>query len=188
MKTTLPCAAVPAPETYRVYFGTAVEPEQGGIYMALLDMQTGRLSKAVHAGHAPRAGFIAIHPDGQHIYSTGANTEFDGVKTGAVNAFRVTEPDGMLVKINTRSSGGLGTCHASIDPTGKNVLVANYFGGSCSVLPIQPDGSLAPASFTQKHTGSVFILNGRPRPTPTPSIAIRPDASPSWPIWAWIKS
>ena len=169
MKTTLPCAAAlstvlsavcisstaaPAPKTYRVYFGTSVEQEQGGIYMALLDMQTGRLGKAVHAGQAQRAGFIAIHPDGQHIYSTGANTEFDGVKTGAVNAFRITEPDGMLVKINTQSSGGLGACYVSIDPTGKNLLVANYLGGSCSVLPIQPDGSLAPASFTQKYTGS----------------------------------
>ena len=154
MKTPLPRAAVPAPKTYRVYFGTSVEQERGGIYMALFDMQTGRLGKAVHAGHAQRTGFIAIHPDGQHIYSTGANTEFDGVKTGVVNAFRITEPDGTLVKINTRSSGGLGACYVSIDPTGKNVLVANYFGGSCSVLPIQPDGSLAPASCTQEHTGS----------------------------------
>jgi len=169
MKTTFPCAAalstvlsvgcassaaVPSPETYRVYFGTSVEQEQGGIYMALFDMRTGHLGKAVHVGHAPRAGFIAIHPDGKYIYSTGANTEFDGVKTGAVNAFRITEPDGMLTKINARSSGGLGPCHVSIDPTSKNVLVANYFGGSCSVLPIRPDGSLAPASCTQKHTGS----------------------------------
>jgi 6-phosphogluconolactonase len=169
MKTTLHCAAAlstvlsvgcvssaatPEPKTYRVYFGTSAEQEQGGIYMALFDMQTGQLGKAVHVGHAPRTGFIAIHPDGRHIYSTGANTEFDGIKTGAVNAFRITEPDGSLVKINARSSGGLGVCHVSIDPTGKNVLVANYSGGSCSVLPIQPDGSLAPASFTQKHTGS----------------------------------
>lgn len=122
--------------------------------MALFDMQTGRLGEAVHVGHAARAGFATIHPDGRHIYSTGANTEIDGVKTGAVHAFRITEPDGTLTRINTRSSGGLGACHVSVDPTGKNVLVANYFGGSCSVLPIRPDGSLAPASCTQKHTGS----------------------------------
>src|SRR5207244_4587864 len=37
--------------------------------------------------------------------------------------------------------------------TGTNALVANYSGGSCACLPIQGDGSLAPASSVIQHEG-----------------------------------
>jgi 6-phosphogluconolactonase len=42
-----------------------------------------------------------------------------------------------------------------VDATGKNVLVANYGGGSVAVLPIGPDGRLAPASSFIQHQGKV---------------------------------
>ena len=43
-----------------------------------------------------------------------------------------------------------------VDATGKNVLVANYGGGSVAVLPIGPDGKLGPASDFIQHKGKVF--------------------------------
>ena len=43
-----------------------------------------------------------------------------------------------------------------VDATGKNVLVANYGGGSVAVLPIGPDGKLGPASDFVQHKGKVF--------------------------------
>jgi 6-phosphogluconolactonase len=169
MKTTMPCTAVlstallagcvsstavPAPETYRVYFGTQAKQDAAGIYMALLDMKTGQLGKTVRVSNAAGTGFLAIHPDGQHLYSTGANGVSGGTNTGSVLAFRIVEPEGTLTNINMRISGGLLACHVSIDPTGRNLLVANYLGGSCAVLPIQRDGALAPISSLQQHTGS----------------------------------
>jgi 6-phosphogluconolactonase len=44
----------------------------------------------------------------------------------------------------------------TIDSAGKNVLVANYGGGSCGVLPIKEDGSLAPMSGFQQHVGTSY--------------------------------
>jgi 6-phosphogluconolactonase len=41
-----------------------------------------------------------------------------------------------------------------VDAAGKNVLVANYGGGSVCVLPIGPDGKLAAASSSIQHRGS----------------------------------
>ena len=148
------CAAPKPPETVRVYFGTSAKQEQRGIYMATLDMQTGCLSDAIRVSKAERPGFIAIHPDGKHLYATGAGADFEGRSPGAVSAFQIMEPSGMLADINTQPSGGTGPCHVSIDPSGKNLLVANYRGASCSVLPIQSDGSLAPPSSTRQHSGS----------------------------------
>lgn len=153
MKTIIPCVAAllagtaSATDTYRIYFGTQAKQDASGIYMALLDMKTGQLGKAVRVSPINGAGFIAIHPDGRHLYSVSEST-------GLASAFKILEPDGTLTDINSQLSGGAGPCYVSIDPTGKNLLVANYRGGSCSVLPIQPDGSLAPATSVQKHTGS----------------------------------
>lgn len=39
---------------------------------------------------------------------------------------------------------------------GSHALVANYTGGSVSVLPLQADGSLAPASDSKHHHGALL--------------------------------
>jgi 6-phosphogluconolactonase len=49
---------------------------------------------------------------------------------------------------------GKGPCHISVDNTGQYVLVANYGGGSVTVLPIEKDGSLGEPSCSIKHQGS----------------------------------
>jgi 6-phosphogluconolactonase len=141
-------------DTCRVYFGTSAKGEQCGIYMAELDMKTGSLSEAVHVSKAARPGFIAIHPDGKHIYATGGGSDVEGMSPGgAVSAFRILG-SGMLTDVNSQPSGGIGPCYVALDTSGSNLLVANYMGGSCSALPIKSDGSLAPPSSTQLHTGS----------------------------------
>ena len=148
------CATTKPTENVRVYFGTSAKQEQCGVYMATLDIKTGSLSEAIRVSKAARLGFIAIHPDGKHLYARGAGSTFEGRSKGAVSAFQILEPNGMLADINTQPSGGERPCHVSIDPSGKNLLVANYRDGSCSVLPIRADGSLAPPSSTQQHSGS----------------------------------
>jgi 6-phosphogluconolactonase len=147
--------AAAAPSAYRVYFGTSTKQEGlSGIYMSLLNMQTGQLSAAVRVTKTVKPGFITIHPNGRYIYSTSEEGRPDAENTGTVSAFRISEPDGALFNINTLPSEGAGPCHVSIDPSGKNVLAANYTGASCAVLPIQSDGSLASATAIQKNTGS----------------------------------
>jgi 6-phosphogluconolactonase len=147
--------ATASPSTYRVYFGTSTKQEGlSGIYMSLLNTQTGQLSAAVRVSETIKSGFITIHPDGVHLYSSSEEAPIAGENTGTVSAFRISEPNGALLNISTLPSEGAGPCHVSIDPSGKNLLVANYTGASCAVLPILPDGSLAPATSIQRHTGS----------------------------------
>jgi 6-phosphogluconolactonase len=56
--------------------------------------------------------------------------------------------------LNQVSSHGAGPCHVSLDKTGKNVLVANYDGGSVAVFPVDADGRLREASAAIQHKGS----------------------------------
>jgi 6-phosphogluconolactonase (cycloisomerase 2 family) len=57
--------------------------------------------------------------------------------------------------LNTVASGGAGPAHLSVHPSGRFVLVANYFGGSIAVLPILADGKLGAATDIKKDSGTV---------------------------------
>jgi 6-phosphogluconolactonase len=70
-----------------------------------------------------------------------------------VSAFAIASDTGALTRRNEQPSGGGGPCFISVDASGRVVLVANYDGGSVALLPIETDGSLAPAAQVEKHTG-----------------------------------
>ena len=146
--------ASPTTEAMRVYFGTYTRGASEGIYLSVLNLQTGVLSQPVLAGKVVNPSFLAIHPKRNWLASVGEVGDFAGRRSGAVNAFRVDPQTGLLTLINAQPSGGAGACYVSIDHSGRNVLVANYGGGSASVLPIGDDGRLGEATAFVQHEGS----------------------------------
>ena len=74
-------------------------------------------------------------------------------------AFAIDAKTGTLKLLNAASSGGAGPCHLTVDATGKNVLAANYTGGSCVCVPIKEDGSLAEPSTFVQHKGKSILKN-----------------------------
>src|SRR5262249_40124695 len=62
---------------------------------------------------------------------------------------------GKLKLLNTVWSGGAGPTYVSVHPSGRFLLVANYFGGSVAVLPILPDGRLGAAIDIKNDVGKV---------------------------------
>lgn len=137
----------------RVYVGTYTSGDSGGIYRFDLDRPTGRASEPVLAAEATDPSFLAIHPNQQYLYAVGEIGDYQGQSSGSVSAFAI-EPNGALRPINSQPSRGAAPCHLVVDPAGRNVLVANYGGGSAAVLPIRDDGGLAPATSFSQHEGS----------------------------------
>jgi 6-phosphogluconolactonase len=125
-------------QTSRVYFGTG---NSKGIYFAELDAATGTLTKPTLAAETSGAGFIAIHPNKQFLYSTG------------IAAFRINE-DGMLSLINTQTPAGRDCCHVSVDRTGQSLMAAYYGSGAVSAFRINKDGSVTDADVLHQHEGS----------------------------------
>lgn len=156
--TPLPAGAEDAAEQatgpVRVYFGTYTRGASEGIYVSVLDRQNGVLSPPVLAGKTVNPSFLAFHPQRDWLYSVGEVGDFEGRRSGAVNAFRIDRASGQLTLLNSQPSGGAGACHVSVDHSGRNVLVANYSGGSVSVLPIGDDGRLGEATAFIQHEGS----------------------------------
>jgi 6-phosphogluconolactonase (cycloisomerase 2 family) len=100
---------------------------------------------------ATNPSWIAFNPGKTHLYAANEISNFMGTTTGAVSAFSVNQSNGELTFLNTVSSQGGGPAHLSVDPSGRYVLVSNYGGGNCAVLPIlsNPIGSLGAATDMQ---------------------------------------
>ena len=138
----------------RVYFGTYTNETTKGIYLSTLDTATGKLSPAELAGEVKNPSFVSIHPSRKFLYAVSEISDFDGKRVGGVSAFQIDGATGRLKLLNQQSSVGAGPCHLVVDAAGKNVLAANYGGGSVCVLPIGEDGKLSPASSSIQHQGS----------------------------------
>ena len=132
-----------------VFVGTYTDAKSKGIYRCELDLASGKLSEPVLAVETKNPSFLAIHPSKRFLYAVG---EQHSNKESAVSAFSLDPKTGALKFLNEESPGGKGPCHLVVDKAGKNVLAANYGGGSCCCLPIGDDGKLGEA-FVVQHKG-----------------------------------
>lgn len=142
------------PEHVRIYIGTYTGGPSKGIYVSTLDLKTGALSPAEVAAEVASPSFLAIHPNRRFLYAVNEVSDSGGKPTGAVSAFAIDSATGKLKLLSQQSSQGKGPCHLVVDAAGKNVLVANYGGGSIASLPIAADGSVGAASSSIQHVGS----------------------------------
>lgn len=147
-------SALAAGHDYLVYVGTYTGPKSKGIYVYRMNNATGELKEVGLAAETPSPSFLAISPNNRFLYSVNEIDTFGGKKSGAVTAFSIDRESGKLTQINQQPSVGDGPCHLIVDKTGKNVLVANYGGGSVAVLPVDKEGKLSPASAFIQHKGS----------------------------------
>lgn len=136
----------PAQEKYRVYFGTYTGKDSKGVYQCEMNLKDGTLSAATLAGETESPSFIAFHPNGKFMYAVNEGQ-------ASISALAIDAETGKLTVLNSQPSQGGAPCHLIVDPTGKNVLAANYTGGSCLCLPIESDGKLGKATSFQQHTG-----------------------------------
>jgi 6-phosphogluconolactonase (cycloisomerase 2 family) len=107
----------------------------------------------VEMGNSPNA--FAMNREGTRLYSTNETDREGENGEGTVSAFAVDPVTGRLNLLNTVRSGGAGPTHASLHPSGRFLFVANYFGGSVAVLPVQPDGSLGAAVDVKHDEGPI---------------------------------
>jgi 6-phosphogluconolactonase len=137
-----------------LYVGTYTEGgRRDGIHLIRIDRRSGKLRRVASVDAGPNPSFLAIHPNGRVLYAVNEIEKYNGKASGAVGAFAIAADTGALSRRDQQPSEGGAPCFVSVDRTGQVVLVANYVGGSVALLPIQADGSLAPAMQVVQHTG-----------------------------------
>ena len=161
--SSLQAAAPPAP--LMAYVGTFSSPLKDtlptqvdlppgngrGIHLFEVDRTTGAMTPAgvYELGTSPSC--LVLNAAGTRLYSANETDRVGDPVSGTVSAFAVKS--GKLELLNTVPSGGAGPTYVSIHPSGKFLLVANYFGGSVAVVPILEDGRLGPASDVKNDEG-----------------------------------
>ncbi len=161
-------------QTLRIYIGTYTRnSDSEGIYTARLNLQSGELTDLKLAAKTENPSFLALSPDGKSLYAVSEISAHGGQPTGGVTSFSVAA-DGSLSPLNSQPSGGAGPCHLITDTQGKNVLVANYGGGSIAVIPIGAGGQLESPSTVIQHEGS-SVNEQRQKAPHAHSINLDPD-------------
>jgi 6-phosphogluconolactonase (cycloisomerase 2 family) len=124
-----------------------------GIHIYYVDRSSGEMTLAgIHdMGTSPSC--LALNAGGTCLYSTNETDQFGGKNEGSVSAFAIDRRTGKLYPINSASSGGAGPTYVSVHPSGRFLLVANYFGGSIAVLPILARGRLGEATDIKHDSG-----------------------------------
>ena len=126
-----------------------------GFHLFEVDRANGALTPrgVYELGTSPSC--LALNAAGTRLYSANETDRVGEAGEGTVSAFAIGRADGQLKLLNTVRSGGAGPTYVSVHPSGKFLLVANYFGGSVAVLPILPDGSLGVATDVKRDEGTL---------------------------------
>ena len=125
-----------------VYFGTYTGPKSQGVYHAVLDLASGKLSAPELAAEAVNPSFLNISPDGKFLYAVNK----EGDKQGGVLAFAIDRASGKLTKLGQQGACGDAPCYVAVDRSGKCLLAASYTSGTVAALPIHADGSVGDAA------------------------------------------
>ena len=126
-----------------------------GIHLFEVDRTTGALMPrgVYELGTSPSC--LTSNAAGTRLYSANETDRVGEGKDGTVSAFAINQADGQLKLLNSVPSGGAGPTYVSVHPSGRFLLVANYFGGSVAVLPILPNGGLSIASDIKIDVGTL---------------------------------
>lgn len=114
-----------------------------GIHLFQVQRRDGTLipSGTFDLGTSPSC--LAANRAATHLYSANETDRVGDDRQGTVSAFAIDPNTGDLKILNTVRSGGAGPTYVAVHPSQRYLLVANYFGGSIAVLPIQSDGRLS---------------------------------------------
>ncbi|MBK3561198.1 beta-propeller fold lactonase family protein, partial [Streptomyces sp. MBT56] len=131
-----------------------------GIGTAAYDTATGAITPGSVITGVDNPSYLALHPSGSTVYAV---AEQDA---GAVTAVRLA-PDGTYEVLGSRPTGGSGTTHLSVHPSGRWLLSANYGSGSVAVHPVAEDGALGERTDLVTHSSPPPGPH-RPRRRPCP--------------------
>jgi 6-phosphogluconolactonase (cycloisomerase 2 family) len=159
----LPSAAPWAAEVGKVtylYVGSYTKDPPGGgsnnpigLSVFRFDPESGALTPVQQVPSA-NPSFVALHPSKRFLYVTNEIDNYEGKKSGSIEAYAIQNDTGTLNLLNRQPLNSPIPAHLAVDPTGQYVVVANYIGGDFVVLPIERDGRLGPVSDVLKDSGS----------------------------------
>ena len=144
-----------------------------GLSVFRLNPQSGALVP-VQQVPSTNPSFVALDPTKRFLYVINEIGDYEGKKSGSIEAYSINPNAGTLQLLNRQSLNSPGPAHLAVDPTGRYVVVAVYGGGEFVVLPIQTDGRLGTVHSVLKDAGTGPNRNRQDAPHPH-SVVFDPD-------------
>jgi 6-phosphogluconolactonase len=129
---------------------TPMHGEKEGIYRATLNLDTGAITQPGIAMETKMPEFLALHPDGKHLY---AACQLSSGQSG-VAGFEISDDQQHLTLLNQMPTGRGQSCHVAVDRKGGCLFSAQYGGGSITAFPLSADGRILENASQIQHTGS----------------------------------
>lgn len=118
--------------------------QSDGMYVYDFNIDTGETHLKGSTKNSVNPSFLTFSPDKKFVYSVNENGN-----DSQVSAFRFYSDSGNLQFLNSKSSEGNDPCNIITDE--KNVFVANYTGGNCTVFSKNEDGTIGKYKQIVKH-------------------------------------
>ena len=137
--------------------GTYTNGSSKGIYTFRFNQETGT-AVPLSSAALPNPSYLVPSEDGEFVYAVSEMND----STAALSSLAFDRETGELRLLNTVPTFGADPCYVATN--GREVLTANYSGGTMSVFPLQKDGTLAPADtlFQGSATGPDAIRQATP--------------------------
>lgn len=119
-----------------------------GVYLCQFDSETGT-AKILNSIMVDNPSYLTIAPDAKHFYAV---SEGDSESNSAVNVYSLDAKNAKMKLEQRLPSGGVGPCHVTFD--GKNLVLANYAGGTVGVKSVGKNGTLGKATNVMSYSGS----------------------------------
>lgn len=135
-----------------------------GIHLFQVDRASGAFKPIGEWESGASPSCLAINASGTRLYSANETDRVGNSKEGSVSSIEIDPATGKLKLLNTIRSGGAGPTYVSLHPSARFLFVANYFGGSIAVLPIEHDGQLGQASDVKVDLGKIGSTKAKNAP------------------------
>ncbi|QLC65397.1 lactonase family protein [Flavobacterium sp. LPB0248] len=145
--SALSLTAVKAQNKFNLLVGTYTNTcQSNGIYVYDFDASTGDYKLKGSSENVVSPSYLSVSADNKFIYAVNEN----GTQS-TVSAFSYDSQAGKISLLNKNDALGADPCHLINDD--KNVIAANYSGGSIAVFKKNPDGSITEAQQLIQHEG-----------------------------------
>ncbi|KQO22433.1 6-phosphogluconolactonase [Flavobacterium sp. Leaf82] len=145
--SALALQTIQAQNKFNLLVGTYTNTcDSKGIYVYDFDAVSGDFKLKNSSENVISPSYLSVSANNKFIYAVNEN----GTES-AVSAFTYDSKTGKLKLLNTNSSLGADPCHLINDD--KNVIVANYSGGSIAVFKKNADGSITEGQQLLQHEG-----------------------------------
>ena len=119
--------------------GSYNSSNQESIQLYSFNQETGQFSYVSGVRGITNPTFLCTNAAHDHVYAVG---EYDEDDKATMNALRLDKSTRTLTLLNTQQNHSGAPCNITLSPDEKQLISANYTGGSLTVFDLNADGTL----------------------------------------------